>query len=477
MSMAKFNLSTSFIYKWRYIIGYGVVGVALIAALIFAGLHVPGGLSESEINSVARSSSLSFGNIDSFSVTNLPYYILQSVIFDLFGISMLTIKLPSFILAILSAVGLILLLRRWFRQNIAVLASAIAITTGQFLFISQNGAPGILYLFWSVWLLFFGIQVAYRRKPRTLHKIAFFVTAALSLYTPLSIYVLIALVSAVFLHPHLRYLLRQLSRARILVGLLVAFVLTVPLIVMVIRDPSLGLALTGIPSALPDFTANLQSLYSQYFGFFNTTESPLMTPIFGLGTFILILFGIYRLIRTRDTAKNYVIILWTLLLLPILILNPDFTSIMFLPSVLLLTYGLTALLSYWYKLFPLNPYARITGLIPIIIIVATLVFSGLDRYIYGYRYDPTAQSAFSRDINLIDDNTQDILVTKAELPFYNALSTSRGFSVHTSTPEVDSFWATRVAKGDFDGYHISRIITDYTSNNADRFYLYTKDID
>src|SRR5690554_4482653 len=107
MSMAKFNLSTSYIYRWRYIIGYSVVGVALVAALIFAGLHVPGGLSQSEINSVVQSSSLSLSNFDSFGITNLPYYILQSIIFDLFGVSMLTIKLPSFILAILSAIGLI----------------------------------------------------------------------------------------------------------------------------------------------------------------------------------------------------------------------------------------------------------------------------------------------------------------------------------------------------------------------------------
>lgn len=477
MAKLKFDLPTSFLYKWRYTIGYIIVGIALVAALIFAGLHVPGGLSNSEVDSVVKSSSLSLSNLDSFGIVNLPYYLLQALTFDIFGISMLTIKLPSFILAILSAIGLILLLRRWFSRNIAVLSSAIAITTGQFLFIAQNGAPGILYLFWSVWLLFFGIQVAYRRKPRTTHKIAFFVTAALSLYTPLSIYVLIALISSVFLHPHLRYLLRQLSRTRILIGLLIAFIITVPLIIFIVRDPSLGLGLLGIPSAFPDFVANAQSLYNQYLGFFNSAATPLMTPIFGLGTAVLIIFGIYRLIRTSNTAKNYVIILWTLLLLPILVLNPDFTSIMFLPSVLLLTYGLAALLSYWYKLFPLNPYARITGLIPIVIIVGTLVFSGLDRYVYGYRYDPLAQSGFSRDIALIPSDTQDMVVTESELPFYSAIGEDRNFIAHTTVPDTEQFLATGAAKSDFEDYHISRIITDYTSNNADRLYLYTKNID
>ena len=144
--MATLDFSKYPIYRWRYIIGYSFIALLLTSLLLFVGLYLPGGLSTQEMTSVVRSAALTFNDPATLAVTNLPYYALQSLVFTVFGISIFTIKLPSLILALLSAVGFILLLRRWFKPNIAVLASIIAITTGQFLFIAQQGTPGILYV-------------------------------------------------------------------------------------------------------------------------------------------------------------------------------------------------------------------------------------------------------------------------------------------------------------------------------------------
>ena len=84
---------------------------------------------------------------------------MQAGVFEVFGINTFTIKLPSLILGLLSAGGLILLLRRWFTLNVAVLTSLIAIATGQFLFIAQLGAPSIMYIFWPVAILLLGTQI------------------------------------------------------------------------------------------------------------------------------------------------------------------------------------------------------------------------------------------------------------------------------------------------------------------------------
>ncbi len=48
---------------------------------------------------------------------------------------------------------------------------------------------------------------------------------------------------------------------------------------------------------------------------------------------------------------------------PVILINPIFTSVTFVPIVLLLAAGLTSLIGYWYRLFPRNPYARVAGLI------------------------------------------------------------------------------------------------------------------
>ncbi len=191
-------------YRWRYILGYTIIGLLLAGLLVFAGLYVPRGLYPLK-RCAQRSEQIVFlSQSDSFAITNLPYYLLQAAIFHAFGVYDFTIKIPSLILALFSAIGLILLLRRWFTPNIAVLASLIAVTTGQFLFVAQNGTPGILYIFWPVLLLLLGTQVTRAKRFRVLWKFLFAAAAALSLYTPLSIYPLIAIVLALILHPHLR---------------------------------------------------------------------------------------------------------------------------------------------------------------------------------------------------------------------------------------------------------------------------------
>ena len=474
--MAAKEITNFFIYRWRYILGYTLVGLLLAGLLVFAGLYVPGGISEVEMAAAVRSNDIALTNPETLAITNLPYYLLQATIFHVFGMYDFTIKLPSLILALFSAIGLILLLRRWFKPNIAVLASLIAVTTGQFLFVAQSGAPSILYIFWPVMLLLLGTQITRGKRLRILWKILFAIAAALSLYTPLSIYPLIAIVLAIALHPHLRHAVRRLSKARLSVSLGLAAAVLAPLIYFIVLKPQLGLVLLGVPaSGAIDLGANFMTLLRQYFLFWEPSTTTLMTPVFGLGSMLIILLGVYRLVRTSDTTRSYLIILWTLCLIPVLLINPSFTTVMFVPSVLLLAAGLTSLVTYWYRLFPLNPYARVAGLVPLIILVLTLIGSGLDRYIYGYHYDPKTAVNFSRDLRLLPKDTTQLVVSDEEFSFYNAVAQYRNdLTVTVDTPTSNTFTATRLAKQSFKGYEIAKIITTTYSTNGDRLYVYQK---
>lgn len=468
------DITNFFIYRWRYVVGYSIVALLLAGLLIFAGLYVPGGISPEEMRATVRSDALSFANPSSFAITSLPFYILQAGIFHIFGISDFTIKLPSLILALFSAIGLILLLRRWFKPNIAVLTSLIAITTGQFLFVGQNGTPGILYIFWPILLLSLGTQVTRAKKGKLFWKLSFAAAAALSFYTPLSMYPLIAIVLAVALHPHLRAIVRRLSGLGLTLSTIVGGILIAPLVYCIITTPKLGLSLLGVPAAWPpDIGANVMTLLKQFFLFWEPSTTTLMTPVFGFGSVLIIGLGVYRLILTRDTTRSYLIILWVICLLPVLILNPSFTTVTFVPAVLLLAAGLTSLITYWYRLFPLNPYARIAGLVPIIILVVTLIGSGLDRYIYGYHYSPTTAVNFSKDLGLIPKNTKNLVVSQDELPFYSAFGHYRDGLTVTTKPVSPAFTITRAAKVNITtGYQIIRIITTTYSADSDRLYIY-----
>lgn len=477
------RISDYFLYRWRYLLGYGVIMLLIVALLGISWLLVPGGLSDGEISSVVTSSSLTF-SFQAFrpeAIINLPYHLFQHLALSLLGVSDLTIKLPSLILGALSALGVLLLLRMWFKQNVAVITTVLVITSGQFLFLIQEGTPSIVYIFWSVWLLVAALMISRKARGRTFWKVALFGIGALSLYTPLAMYIIIALLSAVALHPHLRYIVRNLSKVRVTIGAICGLVLLAPLAYTIAKEPSVGLQLLGIPTMMPDIIANGKILFGQYFSFISPGGITVMTPLYGLGVMLLIVLGIVRLFTTKSTARGYIIITWTLLLIPLRIINPQFISITFVPIILLMAMGVSMLITRWYRLFPRNPYARIAGLVPLAVLIGGMVFSGIDRYVYGYTYNPTIASHFSNDLTILNRKLAEkdrpsvaMIVTEGEVPFYatvakytDNLTVAPNMAAANSAVKVVS----RAAKNPQFG-EPSEVLTNDKSNQADRFYIY-----
>jgi len=468
------KISSLYLYRLRYWIGYGLIGVTSIALLIFAGLYIPGGLSESEIQSTVVTSSLSSSDISSFTVTNLPYHLLQSLSFKTLGVTNLSIKLPSLIISLATALGLIILLRLWYKRNVAVIGAAIALTTGQFLYIGQSGDPNIMNIFWPVLVLLLGTLVARMHSRHFIWKILLFVAVAWSLYTPFSIYAITALSIAALMHPHLRYIFRKLSKKNLLLAALIGAFFLIPFFYATVVSADFRAEILGVQSGLPDFAKNLSILSEQYFGFNSTTSILPMVPVFGLGSALIIIFGFYKLIKNRMASQSYLIILWTISLIPIIIFNTDSISMTFLPLVLVLCSGIDGIIRYWYNLFPRNPYARVTGLIPLSILVIALVLPGLERYIDGYRYDPQAVGNFSYDLKLLPKDTNNIVVADGEVAFYSAVQKyNPDISIGTK-PVGSSFVATADAKKDYKDYKIESITTSRSANDGARFYTYKK---
>jgi hypothetical protein len=474
-----------FLYRWRYVLGYGVIALSILGLLIIAGLYIPGGLSTTEMQSVVASDALTLKSLDPASIINLPYHLLQRASIELLGVSQFSIKLPSLILGAFSALGMIILLRAWFRHNVAIIATGLTITTGQFLFIAQNGAPGIMYVFLSVWLLVAAMMVARHAKFNVLWKLALFAVASVSLYTPLSIYILLAIISAIILHPHLRYILRRLSKPQLLGASVIGLILLAPLGYAIFKSPSIGLMFLGIPAEWPNLLENGVRFLKQYFDFVTPSSSSFMTPVYGLGSMILILLGIFNLFTTKYTARSYMISAWIILLLPILFINPQYTSVTFVPVLLLMAMGIHTLLRNWYQLFPRNPYARIAGLLPLAVLIGGMIVSGVGRYTYGYLYDPQVASNFSKDLGLLNRQLDEpergktnIVVSDTALPFYAVVAKYKpnltaGVSIDPTSKTTIISRDASLPQRPADPY---RIITNGSSSQSDRFYIYKSDV-
>lgn len=481
--MARLWFSKFITYKYRYPIGYGLIVVLFVALLLVAGMFVPGGMSQGETDNFIRTASIDLQNHETLAIPNMPFSTLQRASMELFGPSMFAFKLPALLCAFITGISAVLLLRRWFKPNIAVLATVILVTTGQFLYVAQSGVGSIMYIMWSVLLLLAATMITSSQRHKRFWKLAFFTIMPLSLYTPLSIYLVLAIFSAGILHPHVRYVLKRMPRTHLIILTIYSLLIIAPLGYLVARYPHLGLQLLGVPETWPpDVWQNLKILVQQYLNFMNPQSGVLMTPVLGLGSIALILLGIWQLFTIRYTARSYTLTAWIVLLLPILLINPIFTSVTFVPLLLLLASGLSYLLRKWYDMFPLNPYARFVGIVPLAILVSGLVVTGTGRYFDGYRYDPDTANSFNSDITLYNEHVNDkgisqLVVSKDELPLYTALAKYDDKTpprIVTTAPASGTFAATRKAHVTVRNARITHIVTTDNSRNADRFYIYNK---
>lgn len=488
--MGKLQVTDFYVYRWRYPIGYILFGLSVIALLILAGLFIPGGLSQNEINSALISDNLNPNRLlylQPSELVFLPYRLLQASSIALFGFTSFSIKLPSILLAVLSAGGIVLLLGIWFRRNVAIITSIIAVTMGQFLLVAQSGHAGISYIFWAVSILLTASLIIQSGKMASFWLIIGFILAGFSLYMPLNIYVVLALLATAIFHPHARHIvLRETSKVPLIIGSILFFIISAPLIVGIFRDYNLLFTLLGIPTDWSAISDNALQLFQQYAAFYVPENGLIIQPVYSLGSWILILLGLYKMFTTKYTTKSYIISFWLLFLVPLVILNPTFVSVTFIPVVLLIAQGVDYLIRSWYRLFPRNPYARIFGLLPLGVVMLGLVVSNIDRFAYGFHYNQAAYTDYNYDISILrrelrklpKDQHVVLVTNRDEKAMYSAFAAHQRIVKEVKVIAPNAFSAsvplsiaTRTAKLSIDTVP-SGVVAFKTADTADRFYLY-----
>lgn len=472
------------LYRWRYVLGYSFIIIVLATLITFASLYVPGALREQEITASLKSGALSIHSLEPSMVIDLPYHILQRFSFMVFGVSTVSIKLPSIILGILTVLGIFLLLRTWFRRNVAVIVTVLAVTSAPFLLMVQDGTPDIMYSFLTIWILFASTYVTRRKTFGTLWKVLAGVFMAMSLYTPLGIYLVIAVMTTAFFHPHIRYTILKFSRPRLWIAVILGLISLVPVIYASAIDRDTLFTLLGIPVGGLNLKDNVLQVLATLVGFIPNHTSYILQPLYSLGFLLLGAVGIYRLVIYRYTARSYITLTLTALMIPLVILNPAHLTFLFPLVCLMVAFGIATLIIDWYKLFPRNPYARVAGLIPLAILVLGITYSGTARYMNNYSYNAAVLTHYSNDLKLFKrqlagkDSTTVALVSKQEVPFYSLVATyDKNFHVVTAVPDsqttaIVSRAAYRATNGSLKDAELQRIVTNRLANDSDRFYIY-----
>ena len=474
--MKKTRISDFWFYKYRYQIGIGILALGYAAIIYYTLFIAPNGLTQAEIESAKNSANLNFSNIFSKEIIDFPYRILQKISIGILGLSNFSIKLPSILISLFCVVAITKLARIWFPRRTSILAAIIAITSSQFFFIAQNGTSEILYILYPIILILSGFNFLKTPKKRQLAILV--AVLGLSFYTPLSIYIALALIFTVLAHPHLRFTFKKFSKKKKLAvyGALIAIIL--PLAVSVIANPSIAKTILGIPSSFNIFE-NIKNLGMIIFGFKNPISNGLVSPILSPVAACLVLIGAYFILIDKHSARGYLIIIWTLILLCVCVLNPAMATILFVPILILTIAGLQGLIDTWYALFPQNPYARFIGLIPVSLLVINILTTNLSVFSLSYTYSPETLSAFNQDLKILLENTDKnriLMVSKNETGFFEILQTQKSAKITTDFTDSEiilsreAFLEARIPAN----YKIEKILTSARADNSDRFYILKK---
>lgn len=497
--MKKIIISKLFLYRHRFIIGFVLLGVAYLGLLFGLPLLSPGGLSSAEMESAARSFDLHFDSIFRGDIVDLPYRALQKLSILAFGLTVYSVKLPSIIIGAMLGGLLILLLNRWFKNNVALLASILAALSASFLYLAGSGTPLIMLVFWPTLLLWLGSKIQGVTKPKPMYCFVFAFALLGSIFTPHLIYLAFFIVLFAILHPHLRFTIKTLPTAPLILTIFIVIAGLAALVMAAFINPSIVAELLLAPNfSLSTFIENIKVAFLPFFSWNTAIDNIFLSPFIGLASVALAIIGLLSTTKGFFASRNSIaswLIIFTIILSG---LNPESAILILLPMSILIAHGLRYILSKWYDLFPDNPYARISAVFPIGIFLAIMIIGGINHFLFGYRYVPMVADNFNNDIHLISENlstgtTIYIIDSTTEYNFFKIFDYLGQYKVENHLPgaeiaEADKSAETQEAQNppelpqDFAimfgpqtvNAKLNRIITSPKSDNSDRIYIYTK---
>ena len=474
--MKKIIISKLFLYRYRFVIGYIVLGLIFIALLVLLPFIAQRGLSTEEINSATKSFYLGKEKILSGDLVNLPYYVLQKYSIVFLGLTPFAIKLPSIVIGLFLGLLLILLLNRWFKSNVSLLASCLVVLSTPFLFLAGSGTPLIMLVFWPTLLLWLGSKIHGEKKPKPFYLFLFSLALLVAIFTPYMVYFAIFCVLFVLFQPHLRFLIKGSSKLLLVFMSLLVLGGFAVLGFGIYKNPEMVAELFWSKNfQLSDFLNNISMALAPVFSWHHSVESVFLSPLVSLPIFALALVGLFSTTKGFFASRNSIASLLLVFCVIIAGFNPNAVVFAILPFAILVAHGIKYLLEKWYGLFPENPYARIFALLPLTIMFAAIIVPGLLQYIYGYRYNPTVANRFSYKLSVINENVKEgelfvfdnydfykILERHSEVKVVNSLEGTSGTVAFLGKPKDLS-----------EKYTLAQIFTSPMREDSDIIYLYT----
>lgn len=391
------NLWNVLLASWRPTLG-AVFVLALVIGLMGWKLNtLTPGLSEPEVMTYQSANRLS-AIVDNS--VNAPYK---------FAVFLSTRMLDSTLgLRVVGAiVGIVtILMFYWLAQRIlnsfnASLTTAMFATSTLFLQTTRHAETNVMLLMLFI-LVAVGAFIRFGKKPE-IGWITASVAIGLSLYVPALIYFVLA--GAAWQFRHVRHSFENLESKYIIICAAIFSVLATPLVVSLIREPSLYDQFLGIPEVWPSWVEAGKRAGRSFLSLFvYSQQDPVhwlgRQPIIGVFGTALFIYGISKLVK-GFRLDRFLAILGIILLtfVWIAISGNQQAIIMVLPFIyLIIGFGLENLLGKWFGVFPRNPIARSVGMSLMLVAAALAVNFQLQRYFRAWPNAPATKEAYSHHL-------------------------------------------------------------------------------
>jgi 4-amino-4-deoxy-L-arabinose transferase-like glycosyltransferase len=397
------RLQDLILYKYRYFISYTLVITTGIGALVFRLTNLLPGISPAETKQ-GLSLILDSANILEKGVY-LPYNLLQTISIDIFGETALGLRAPSLIMGILTLLFMFILLHMWHKDKIAIASVLFLATSSWFLVFARSGTPAIFMVLSVVLIFLSGTIVRHSQRPRVALVFAA-LGLSIALYAPYMIYLVL-----VFLYLYRKQLIEifhRITASNLVVLAVIGIASLMPLLYGFISDSENFKIWLGISNGIPTPINYLQNISSVFqYVLWNSAER----PEFHLGTLsqldiftsTMTALGLYHYERHFNLLRTRFIIYGLGFSILVLGLTSDETNyVILIPIIYILAAtGIVTLLNQWNKIFPINPFARTLGLLPLAIVILMTSQYHLDRYFSAWANNPSVRQIYAVEPSLL----------------------------------------------------------------------------
>ncbi len=405
--MKKFIVSETWVYRYRFVFGYAVLTLSSLFVLFYRlGTLLPG-ISNLEAETAA--SSMQIREILARPI-NFSYHMLEYVSIKVLGPTAMAIRLPSVIFAIASLVLFFFIIKSRFSKRAAIVSTLVLATSSWQLHYARMGYEGFLTIFLILALIFLATQLNQKYKPVWL--LLLVITAALSLYTPYFIYILLAgvLISLALIRPNLKKLRIQDS----VVTSLLFVLLVLPLMYTIFRDTSIIRELLAIPDVFPSAVEYFKNLYEIVaYVIFKSEPMAILhlgnLPMLEIFSVSMVALGLYH--YDHELSRNLSRLILGGLLVVIILLGFNANQLQYsllIPFIyFLLAGGLVVLFTQWNEIFPKNPIARLIAIVPITVLLIIVASYHVQRYFIAWPRTPATVNVYSYTYTALESELRD----------------------------------------------------------------------